>query len=436
MNQSAADRTAHFVAMHTRIGQAKKPRRVPRGQYPWLLESGYATQLVGLVNEWRASIRGLIDELPAILTAARRYRQDSIEPELEHRTVIGLPVVIENPAGSVRHWTDSDGTEGSTTMKWDYGFIDGARGADGEEVDFYRGPIAEPDWIYIVHQRKKSSGFVDYDEDKVMIGWPDADSAKAAYLAQYNDPRFFGGMTVMSRADFVAKIEASDAPGMITHRLDESDESARVRAQTNKTRAIVKHTGERVPIVAKRTAHQVADHQQKLFARQTEAALGVSVPTFDAGLDQRIAHFITANASRIQSLGERTIGDVEGLVAHAFTTGQSPDELAAALMKRFEIAERHARFIARDQVGRLYAQVTRMRNQEVGVAVFQWWTQADGHVRDSHAVKHEKFFPYEGSRAPSFFPGDEAGCRCWEEAVFAAIKDKVRELLGGRQRAA
>ncbi|HEX5314318.1 MAG TPA: anti-CBASS Acb1 family protein, partial [Gammaproteobacteria bacterium] len=43
-------------------------------------------------------------------------------------TYAGFPVLVENPKGSVRHWVDSDGTTGSTTMKWDYGEIPGSLG--------------------------------------------------------------------------------------------------------------------------------------------------------------------------------------------------------------------------------------------------------------------------------------------------------------------
>jgi SPP1 gp7 family putative phage head morphogenesis protein len=244
-------------------------------------------------------------------------------------------------------------------------------------------------------------------------------------------------MTVLSREDFVARLRATDEVGAIVYRLDSSPESYRVRNYTNRARSSVTSTIQRVPVVAVRSARRVADHHSQQFGQQTEAALGVAVPTLDTGLDQRIQHFIHENVSLMQKLGEKTMGDVESIVARAFTTGESADDVAAELMRRFDIAERHARFIARDQMQRLYAQVARMRNKETGVRVFQWMTMEDADVRSWHAVKDGKFFPYEGSRAPSFFPGDEPNCRCWEEAVFEEIKARVAELLGkGRQRVA
>lgn len=114
----------------------------------------------------------------------------------------GFPVVIESPRGSTRSWTDSDGTKGSTRMRYDYGFIEGAMGADGDSVDVYLGPSESAAWVYVVHQMKKSTDFAEYDEDKVMLGFSSADHARDAYLHQYDDDRFFGGMSMMTVEDF------------------------------------------------------------------------------------------------------------------------------------------------------------------------------------------------------------------------------------------
>lgn len=113
----------------------------------------------------------------------------------------GLPVTVETPKGTARHWTDLDGTQGETTMQYDYGFVDGAQGADGDDVDCYLGPNENAENVYVIHQNQKPD-FMLYDEDKTMIGWDSAAEAKDAYLAHYDNPGFFGGMTVMSMDQF------------------------------------------------------------------------------------------------------------------------------------------------------------------------------------------------------------------------------------------
>jgi len=124
------------------------------------------------------------------------------------RTFAGMQVCIESPRGSTRTWTDTDGTQGSTKMRYDYGYVQGTAGTDGDSVDAYLGPSEDAQWVYVVHQMSKASDFTQHDEDKVMLGFDSANHARDAYLGQYDDERFFGGMSVMSLDDFRTKLFA------------------------------------------------------------------------------------------------------------------------------------------------------------------------------------------------------------------------------------
>lgn len=126
----------------------------------------------------------------------------------KHVTFAGMQVCIESPRGTTRSWVDTDGTAGETTMKYDYGYVVGSRGTDGDSVDVYLGPSPDAQWVYVVHQNSKASGFAEYDEDKVMLGFESPNDARAAYLAQYDDSRFFGSMTMMTLEEFRLKIFA------------------------------------------------------------------------------------------------------------------------------------------------------------------------------------------------------------------------------------
>lgn len=123
-----------------------------------------------------------------------------------HVMFADMQVCIESPMGSKREWIDTDGTAGSTTMKYDYGYIVGTWGTDGDSVDVYLGPTPHAQWVYVVHQQSKASGFTQYDEDKVMLGFDSPNHARDAYLRQYDDERFFGGMTVMDLDQFRLKL--------------------------------------------------------------------------------------------------------------------------------------------------------------------------------------------------------------------------------------
>lgn len=126
----------------------------------------------------------------------------------------GLPIAVENKKGSTRHYRDEKGNiKGSTKMYCDYGYVEGAIGADGEPVDVYVGEDDAAEYAFVVHQNKAPK-FEEYDEDKVMLGFPDEGEAKKAYLRQYNDPRFYGGMSSMPMEKFKAKLQSG---GKITN---------------------------------------------------------------------------------------------------------------------------------------------------------------------------------------------------------------------------
>lgn len=109
----------------------------------------------------------------------------------------GMPIAVENTAGSIRLWTDAGGQQmGSIKMLCDYGFIEGHLSGDGEELDCYVGGFEAASDVYVVHQLK-APDFRGHDEDKVMLGFASADDAKACYLAHRDDPRAFGSMSVI-----------------------------------------------------------------------------------------------------------------------------------------------------------------------------------------------------------------------------------------------
>lgn len=128
----------------------------------------------------------------------------------------GLTIRVENPAGSIRDWGG-----GQTRMVYDYGYVEGTEGTDGDEVDIILGPDLETVTdVYIVHQRRKGGDGAQfwrrYDEDKVMAGFKSEDDARVAYLRHYDDPRFLGPVTVMPIDEFVQKVRATaDKPAMI-----------------------------------------------------------------------------------------------------------------------------------------------------------------------------------------------------------------------------
>lgn len=120
----------------------------------------------------------------------------------------GVPIHIENRKGSIRHWKDvATGTEGHTVMQFPYGYVPRTMGMDTElngkreGIDVFLGPDKDAAYVYLITQMRKPE-FVAVDEQKIMMGFPDSESAIEGYLAHFNDPRFLGGIQKMTVEEF------------------------------------------------------------------------------------------------------------------------------------------------------------------------------------------------------------------------------------------
>lgn len=112
----------------------------------------------------------------------------------------GLKISIENKKGSIRRGVDKDGHQWATKMHFDYGYIRGSEGTDGDHVDCYLGDNMDAKKVYIVHQNDPVTH--KYDEDKCMLGFDSLEDAKKAYLMQYDRPGFLGKIDTMDFDEF------------------------------------------------------------------------------------------------------------------------------------------------------------------------------------------------------------------------------------------
>jgi hypothetical protein len=130
-----------------------------------------------------------------------------------HVTLHGLPITIENAAGSTRSGTDAAGNAWSQEMAHHYGYIKRTESeADGDHVDVFLGPLPQIKTVFVVDQLKPDGSF---DEHKTMMGFPSAEAAKAAYHANYSpDWKGFGGITRMPLQAFKEWLQggATDKP--------------------------------------------------------------------------------------------------------------------------------------------------------------------------------------------------------------------------------
>ena len=124
-----------------------------------------------------------------------------------HIKVDGYDITIENPKGSTRSGKDASGKAWSVPMHYDYGYIKGTEGVDGDHIDVYLSDNPTSGNVYVVDQIDQKTG--KFDEHKVMYGFPSKEAAVEAYKRQYTDGWKVGTVTEVSREDFKKWVESS-----------------------------------------------------------------------------------------------------------------------------------------------------------------------------------------------------------------------------------
>jgi predicted nucleotidyltransferase len=125
-----------------------------------------------------------------------------------HVTVDGYEMSIENKKGSTRSGVDSDGKAWSVTMNNTYGYIRGTKGVDGDHIDVFLSDDPTKGGVYVIDQVNPKTG--EFDEHKVMYGFPSADAAREAYLANYSPGwKGLGEITRVDRDKFRRWIDSS-----------------------------------------------------------------------------------------------------------------------------------------------------------------------------------------------------------------------------------
>lgn len=200
-----------------------------------------------------------------------------------------------------------------------------------------------------------------------------------------------------------------------------ADESPVARARTRARRlrgeveASVDDRG--VAGIAADVGRRTADHHRGELQRQARAALGVEVMTLDPSVPGVIEGFVAENVSLISKLRGRVMDEIEAIVVRAYSDGSRAETIAPEIAARYEITERHARLVARDQIGKLNSRVTAARHQELGIASFEWMSMSDGRVRRRHVELHGRRYRYDKPPAEGL-PGQPVCCRCVQQPVF------------------
>ena len=130
-----------------------------------------------------------------------------------HLTFGGYDFTVETPKGVTRSGKDEQGKPWSVTMHDTYGYILGKIGVDGDHIDMFINDAADLDSfegnVYVVDQVNPETG--EFDEHKVMYGYPSVEAATEAYLSNYSKGwKGLGKVASVPKATFDKWLESSD----------------------------------------------------------------------------------------------------------------------------------------------------------------------------------------------------------------------------------
>ena len=150
--------------------------------------------------------------------------------------------------------------------------------------------------------------------------------------------------------------------------------------------------------------------------------------------DKELKPFIKTNVGLIKTIPQKFFGQIENTVNDMWTNGRSTADIKDALWERYDITERRAKVIARDQIGKINQQVTEKRHRELKITKYRWSTSKDERVRGdpsglypdakySHYDREGEVFSYDDPPEDGH-PGTPIQCRCVAIPIIPELDDE------------
>lgn len=130
------------------------------------------------------------------------------------------------------------------------------------------------------------------------------------------------------------------------------------------------------------------------------------------------------NVDLIKSIPKDSLGNMQDIVLGGVQSGKTVKSIMQDIQHIYGVSRNKARFLARDQMSKLNADIAQFQQTDAGVEEYIWSSSGDGRVRDRHKELDGKKFKWSdppivdvrtGRRA---HPGQDYQCRCVALPVF------------------
>lgn len=168
--------------------------------------------------------------------------------------------------------------------------------------------------------------------------------------------------------------------------------------------------------IAKRFVNNLDLFNMKNITDQARVA-GISVVQDTPKLKDFVKSSVTQNVSYIKSIESNLLDKVSTLIFEETVKGTASKQIQEQLMQSFDVSCSKAKFIAVDQSGSIFGQLTKERHTSIGVEKFTWLSAGDKRVRPEHQNYNGKTYTYKDG-ANGKTPGSDYRCRCVGQPVF------------------
>lgn len=140
----------------------------------------------------------------------------------------------------------------------------------------------------------------------------------------------------------------------------------------------------------------------------------------------QLRQWVDENVSMIKSIPNEALSEMKQVVMDGYLNGKPIRALQKEIQERFKVSKSKAQAIARDQIGTLNAEITRLQQKDAGCDKYRWSTSGDSRVRDCHRALNGKICSWDDPPEMWYIsktkgkvmtgrkchPGEDYGCRC------------------------
>ena len=170
------------------------------------------------------------------------------------------------------------------------------------------------------------------------------------------------------------------------------------------------------------------------WKRMVKQSIGIDIlEDYYSGETYRnaIERWITENVSMISCVPGDSLRKIERIIYDGYTNGMLISDMRDKIQNACNVSQRKATMIARDQVAKLNAELTKMQQRDAGVTRYRWSSSKDSRVRECHRQFEGHVYrwdepPEDWHRTKDgivktgkrYNPGEAVGCRCVAIPIF------------------